>query len=217
MNAARLLDFTRPFNSNHMLQALLAVYVVFWVLMAIEPYSRFNWFLENLLIFATILVLAVTYRWFAFTNMTYLLIAVFLAMHTFGANYSYHTTPLDSWIRVLFHTERDGYDRIVHFSYGLLLAYPIRELVVRTMGQKGFWALALPVVLVLASGALYELIEMWVALIVAPEIGTLFLGTQGDPWDTQHDMELAMYGAILTMLLTAAAAKIGRRHGFRHR
>ncbi|MCR8634163.1 DUF2238 domain-containing protein [Paenibacillus radicis (ex Xue et al. 2023)] len=207
-----LYDFTRPFRSNRMLQALLAVYLLFWVLMAIEPYNRFNWFLENLLIFATITGLVGTYRRFAFTNMSYLLIVVFLVLHTFGANYSYHTTPLDSWIRELFHTERDGYDRVVHFSYGLLLAYPIREFIVRSMGPKGLWDYALPVVLVLASGAFYELFEMWVALLVAPEIGTLFLGTQGDPWDTQHDMELAMYGAILTMVVTAAAAKVERSH-----
>ncbi|MFD0678690.1 MULTISPECIES: DUF2238 domain-containing protein [unclassified Paenibacillus] len=209
---ADLFDFTRPFRSNRMLQVLLAIYLLFWVLMAIEPYSRFNWFLENLLILATITGLVGTYRRFAFTNMSYLLIVVFLILHTFGANYSYHTTPLDSWIRELFHTERDGYDRVVHFSYGLLLAYPIREFIVRTMGPRGLWDFALPVVLVLASGAFYELIEMWVALLVAPEIGTLFLGTQGDPWDTQHDMELAMYGAILTMLFTAAAAKAERSH-----
>ncbi|MDF2960067.1 MAG: hypothetical protein K0S39_1802 [Paenibacillus sp.] len=213
MKTAYLRDVTLPFKSNRLLQAVLAAYTVFWAVMAIEPFNRFNWFLENLLVFATILVLAVTYRSFALSNWSYLLIAVFLSLHTFGANYSYNTTPLDSWLRELFHTERDGYDRIVHFSYGLLLAYPIRELFVRTVGQIGFWAYAMPVVFVLASGAFYELIEMWVAFIVAPEIGTLFLGTQGDPWDTQHDIELALYGAVIAMMLTAAAAGGGRKGG----
>jgi putative membrane protein len=198
-------DFIQPFGRNRLLQGLLLGYAVLWSVMAIEPYSRFNWFLENLLIFAAVLVAVGTYSRFVFSNLSYALTTVFIALHTIGAHYSYSATPVDAWLHELLHFERNSYDRIVHFSYGLLLAYPMKELIARMIAPKGGWACVLSPVVVLASGAFYELIEMWVALIVAPEIGTLFLGTQGDPWDTQHDMELALYGAMITMLITAVA------------
>jgi putative membrane protein len=201
------LGSTIPFRSNRLLQALLIGYAVLWLVMAIEPYSRFNWFLENLLIFAAVIATVGTYYRFTFSNLSYVLTTIFILLHTIGAHYSYNTTPVDAWLHELFQFQRNGYDRIVHFSYGLLLAYPIKELVVRVVAPRGSWAYILSPVIVLASGAFYELIEMWVALIVAPEIGILFLGTQGDPWDTQHDMELALYGAAIAMLITAAVGK----------
>jgi putative membrane protein len=102
------------------------------------------------------------------------------------------------------------FDRIVHFCYGLLMAYPLREVMLRVVKLKGFWAYAFTVTILLATGAFYELIEMWAALIVAPEIGTLLLGTQGDPWDTQHDMAAALYGATMAMIITVLVKKIRR-------
>jgi putative membrane protein len=80
----------------------------------------------------------------------------------------------------------------------------------RIVGLRGFWSYVMTVVSILATGAFYELIEMWVAHLVAPEIGDLFLGTQGDVWDSQHDMEAAMYGAVAAMLITAAIRAIRR-------
>jgi putative membrane protein len=182
-------------------------YLVLWIVMAINPYNRFDWMLENLLIWAVVIVLIATCRIYRFSLVSYVLIAVFLSLHTIGAHYSYNSTPLDVWLHHLFTLQRDPYDRVVHFSYGLLLAYPIRELLLRNMNITKLGSSIISITIILASGAFYELIEMWVALLVAPEIGTLFLGTQGDPWDTQHDMELAMYGAVLAMLVTWDFAK----------
>jgi putative membrane protein len=192
-----------PFRRNRLLQGLIISYVLFWVWMSIEPYNSFGWWLENLLIFAAGVTLLVTYRGFHFTNLSYLQIVLFLALHTFGAHYSYNTNPVDKLIHSLFEFPRDEYDRVVHFCYGLLMAYPIRELITRLMKPSGSWAYYLTPALVLGSGAFYELIEMWTAFIVAPDIGTLFLGTQGDPWDAQHDMAVALYGSIIAMIVTA--------------
>jgi putative membrane protein len=207
MNESILINPAVPFKSNRLLHLVMIFYVAFWILMAIEPYSRFDWLLENLLIFAALVLVAATYRRFVFSNLSYILTALFLALHTLGAHYSYSGTPFDDWLHWLFHTERNGYDRVVHFCYGLLLAYPVKELIVRKLRLNGFSGFWLSPVIILASGAFYELIEMWVAFIVAPEIGTLFLGTQGDVWDTQHDMELALYGSVIAMFFAAAANK----------
>ncbi|MBD0381819.1 DUF2238 domain-containing protein [Paenibacillus sp. WST5] len=200
-----------PFRDNWPLQVIIVLYVGFWNWLAVSPYSRFDWFLENLLIWATLVGLVGTYSRFAFTNLSYTLIALFLALHTWGAHYSYNENMVDVLLKQLLHAERDHYDRLVHFNFGLLLAYPIHEAMGAWTRLRSRWLYVMTCTIVLALGAFYELIEMWVAMIVAPEIGTLFLGTQGDPWDAQHDMELALYGAVLAMLVTGLINK--RRTG----
>jgi putative membrane protein len=161
---------------------MIAGYASFWTYMAITPFNRFDWVLENLLIWLTLLVLIITYRWFSFQNVSYMLIALFLSLHTLGAHYSYSIAPLDEALKAVFGFHRDHYDRIVHFSFGLLLAYPIREFAIRVMRIKASWAYFQSSMFIVAAGAFYELIEMWVAMMVAPDIGWMFLGSQGDPW-----------------------------------
>ncbi|WP_231571397.1 DUF2238 domain-containing protein [Gordoniibacillus kamchatkensis] len=198
------------FGRNRLLHMLILGYAAFWAWMAVAPYNRFDWLLENLLIFVAVAVLTVTYPFFRFNNLAYALIAVFLALHTYGASFSYNTTPIDMLMHRYFELQRDMYDRVVHASYGLLLAYPLFQFMRRVVGLRGFWSYALTVTTILATGAFYELIEMWVANIVAPEIGVLFLGTQGDVWDSQHDMEVALYGAAVAMVITALARAVRR-------
>lgn len=185
------------------LPIFIAVFVAFWIWMGIDPYNRFDWLLENLLIFACIGALTAAYPRFRFTDVSYGLITLFLMLHTLGAHYSYNTTPIDTLLHRLFQLRRDDFDRIVHCCFGLLMAYPILELMERIVKLRGWRAYVLTVTAVLAGGAFYELIEMWVAKLVAPEIGDLFLGTQGDVWDSQHDMEVALYGAAAAMAITA--------------
>jgi len=193
----------QSFGANRKLQIMLAGFAVFWGWMAINPVHRFNWLLENLLVFATVIVFSLTYRRFTFSNASYGQLLLFMALHTLGAHYTYATTPVDVWLHGLFDFERNHYDRVVHFSFGLLLAYPVYEFLSRQVRVNGIWAYVLTVITILSAGAFYELIEMWVAKIVAPEIGTMFLGTQGDEWDAQQDMAVALYGAMISMVTTA--------------
>ncbi|KRF18462.1 DUF2238 domain-containing protein [Paenibacillus sp. Soil787] len=202
---------TISFTKNRFLQMMIVVYVGIWIWLAVKPYSRYDWVLENLLIWAALIGLVSTYKFFTFTNLSYVWIALFLVLHTIGAHYSYNENWVDVWLRQIFHSQRDNYDRLVHFSFGLLLAYPIREAMSAWTRLSSQWLYVITCVIVLAMGAFYELIEMWVALLVAPEIGTLFLGTQGDPWDTHHDMELALYGAVIAMVVTAVWRKVRGR------
>lgn len=199
-----LLAHDIPIRRNGLLQLGLCTYAGFWLWMSVHPYSSYDWWLENLLTFLALAGLMSAFPFFRFNNLSSLLILAFLALHTLGAHYSYNTTPIDSWINRLFHFGRDNYDRVVHFSFGLLVVYPVREFVVRVILPRQGWSYILAPLVILAFGAFYELIEMWVAQIVAPEIGTLFLGTQGDPWDSQHDMEAALYGAAAVMAVNAA-------------
>ena len=104
----------------------------------------------------------------------------------------------------MFGWERNNYDRVVHFAYGLLLAYPIREVFLRVANVRGFWGYFLPLDLTMSTSMLYELIEWGAALVVGGDLGQAYLGTQGDVWDAHKDMELASLGALITMCIAAA-------------
>lgn len=200
-----------PFGRNRFLQLLIIGYGAFWIATAIDPYFRYGWWLENILVFLGVGVAVATYRRFPFSNLSYLCFVLFLSLHTLGAYYSYTTTPIDVMLHRLFDFERDMFDRVVHTGFGLLLAYPLWEWLVRAVRLERRLAYLFAVVGILAAGAFYEMIEMWVAKLVDPEAGTLFLGTQGDEWDAVQDIAVAFYGAALAMGTAALAHRLGRR------
>ena len=124
-------------------------------------------------------------------------------MHLAGAHYTYDQVPFGFELGELFGTTRNMYDRFVHFAFGLLLAYPMRELCVRLVGVRNAWAYYLPVDITLSLSAVYEIIEWFSALRVPPAVAMAFLGAQGDIWDAQTDMLMAGSGAILSMIIVA--------------
>ncbi|HET9474380.1 MAG TPA: DUF2238 domain-containing protein [Steroidobacteraceae bacterium] len=181
---------------------LAIVYAIWWVIMAIDPYDRSDWLLENLLVFVAVGLLAFTYKSFPLSLVSYSCLFVFLMFHTLGSHYTYAMVPYQDWLPFLA-GGRNHYDRLVHFLYGLLLAYPIREMFLRIGNVRGFWGYFLPLDLTMSTSMLYELIEWVVALLVGGELGAAYLGTQGDIWDAHKDMALAALGALIAMTVTA--------------
>lgn len=195
------------FRHNRVLQGMVLWLCLVWLAAAVSPFNRFDWLLENLLVFVYAILLVATYRVFPFSNLSYFLFTLFLTLHLAGSHYTYTETPVGYWLKDVFDLSRNPYDRIVHFAYGLLLAYPFREILVRRVGLRGLWAPFITLNVVLAFSGFYEVIEAVVAMIVSPELGDAYLGTQGDIWDSQRDMVAALTGAILAMLITAAVNK----------
>jgi putative membrane protein len=199
--------------------ALLALLTVWWIALAIEPLDRQDWLLENALPVVAVALMALTYRPFPLSRISYTLIFLFLCLHTVGAHYTYAAVPYDrGWESLTGATfnewvgwERNNFDRVVHFSYGLLLAYPIRELFLRIAGVRGFWGYFLPLDLTMSTSALFELIEWLVAEIFGGDLGVAYLGTQGDVWDAHKDMALASLGALIAMSATAFVNSRSRR------
>jgi putative membrane protein len=187
------------FADNPALQAMLAWLVALWLWMAIEPFNRFDWLLENLLVFIYGALLVATYRLFAFSTLSYGLFTLFMSMHLVGAHYTYSEVPLGFWLQDWLDLSRNHYDRIVHFSFGLLIAYPFRELLIRAVGVHRSWSYLMVMLTVLGFSGFYEALEGVVAMIVSPELGTAYLGTQGDEWDAQKDTALAFGGSMLAM------------------
>jgi putative membrane protein len=161
--------------------------------------NRQDWFLENLLAVALVAVLVLTYRRFAFSLPSYYLILAFLLLHAIGAHYTYSEVPFGFWLKDALALSRNPFDRLVHFAYGLLLVYPLREVLMRLAGARGMWVSYLAISGILAQSGFFEVIEAIVAMIVSPELGSLYLGTQGDEWDAQKDMAAAFFGALLTI------------------
>lgn len=192
--------------------SLLGAFVLLAVWAAIAPVNREAWALENLLVVGGIALLAATYRRFPFSRVSYVLLFLFLCLHEVGSHYTYEKVPYDEVIRgltgvsvnALLGWERNNYDRFVHFSYGLLLAYPIREFVLRVGALKGFWGYFLPLDVTMSTSMLYELVEWGVAAVFGGGAGMAYLGVQGDEWDAHKDMLVASIGAALAMGATAA-------------
>jgi len=195
------------FGRNRLLQALVAWYAVVWVVTAINPVFPEDWLLENILALIAVAGLVATYRKFPLSDLSYLMITAFMTLHAVGAHYTYAEVPLGEWMQSAFGFARNHYDRLVHFSFGLLLAYPVREVFLRVASTRGIWAYYLPLDVTLAFSALYEIVEWLVAATVAPEAGDAYLGTQGDIWDAQQDMLAAGIGALLFMIITAVVRR----------
>ena len=154
-------------RSSHLASALLLCYGLLWTWLAIAPVNRRDWLLENLLAFALVVLLVLTYRQFQFSDVSYGLIACFMTLHAVGAHYTYAEVPFGFWLKDLFSLSRNPFDRIVHFAYGALLAYPVREALIRLAGVRGVGSYYLPASLILAQSGLFEIIESVVAAFVS--------------------------------------------------
>jgi len=178
--------------------------------LAIAPWHRADWALENALVVAFVVAVALTYKRFTLSRVSYTLIFVFLCLHEVGSHYTYSEVPYDEWFKALTGTtlnslagwERNNFDRVIHFAYGLLLAYPIREVFWRVASARGFWSYFLPLDLTMSTSMIYELVEWLAASAFGGELGQAYLGTQGDVWDAHKDMALASLGALIAMLIT---------------
>lgn len=191
-----------PFRQNRVLQGYVTWIVVLWTITAIDPLYPRDWLLENLLVFISCAALLIGYRRFRFSDFSYGLFVVFLSLHLVGAHYTYAETPFGFWLQDWLGWQRNHYDRIVHFGFGLLLAYPIREVLLRRSGVRRAWSYSIAISFIVALSAVYEIIEAVTAVIVSPELGAAYLGTQGDEWDAQKDAGLALAGAALAMSVT---------------
>jgi len=195
------------FRENRFLQWICGALLLAILIAAFRPDEVDDWFMENSVVFVFLGVLAFTYRRLPLSQTSYLLLFVYLALHEWGAHYKYSDVPLGEWIKPLLHTQRNHYDRIMHFSYGLLCGYPIQEMFMRKAGVRSGWRYILPVEMVLACSAIYEMLEALAASILTPDRAEEFVGMQGDIWDSQKDMFMAGLGAIAAMLIVAAARR----------
>jgi len=178
----------------------ISVFFIALVWSAISPEDYFTWFLELVPALVGFIVLAITYKKFKLTRLTYSFILIHCIILMVGGHYTYAKVPLFDWVKDFFEMSRNNYDKVEHLAQGFIPAIIAREIFIRkaVINTKG-WLNFLVVCFCLAFSALYELIEWWVAELTG-ESAEAFLGTQGYMWDTQSDMALALLGAIIALL-----------------
>lgn len=200
-----------PFMANRLLQLYAIVFLICWVVTFINTTNLANWITENVLTIAFLLLLIVTQKKFRFSDFSYTLIFIYLLLHIYGAEYTYAENPFGYWLKDALHLQRNHYDRIVHFSFGFMLAYPMRDYFKNWFGWPVWVCWVLPCEITLSFSGMYEVIEWAVADIFFPEEGVAYLGTQGDNWDAQKDMLLAFGGAVLSMFLISTIKSLIKR------
>jgi putative membrane protein len=184
-------------------RVLLLAFLAAWIWSAIRPKYPHDWLLENILVLTFVPIIILVGRYLKLSNLSYTLITIFMILHLAGSHFTYAEVPFGFTLQAWLGASRNMYDRLVHFSFGLLLAYPMREMFMRVARVRGFWSFYLPLDVTLAFSAIYELIEWAVAARVDPAAGLAFLGSQGDVWDAQKDMLLAGLGATIAMAVIA--------------
>ncbi|MFA6150648.1 MAG: DUF2238 domain-containing protein [Chitinophagaceae bacterium] len=200
-----------PFRQNYFLIGYLILFFALWASTLIGTTDLYNWIIENTLVVIFLLILALTFRRFQFSDVSYTFIFVYLCLHVYGAKYTYAENPFGYWMKDYFNFERNHYDRIVHFSFGFMLAYPMRDFFRNKMKFPSWVGWILPVEITLSFSCLYELIEWVVADVLFTEQGAAYLGSQGDIWDAQKDMFMAGCGATIIMLLVFTGRRIFKK------
>ncbi len=190
-----------PFRENRFLHWICAGTVAAFLLAAYHPDTEFDWALENTLVFILVPVMIWAYRKLPLSDLSYLLILIYLCVHEFGAHYKYSDVPLGEWMKTWLHTHRNHYDRVAHFSFGLLLSYPFQEVLMRSARVTGMWRYYLPIEATLSFSAIYEMLEAASASVLSPQRLEEFVGMQGDIWDSQEDMLMAGLGSIVAMIV----------------
>jgi putative membrane protein len=183
--------------------ALLAAVLAILAASGVGPTDRLTWLLEVAPVLLAVPVLVATRRRFPLTPLVYALLAVHAAILCVGGHYTYAEVPLGFWVRDALGLERNHFDRLGHLAQGFVPALVAREVLLRASPlRRGAWLAVVTTAIALSISALYELLE-WLAAIVLGQGADAFLGTQGDPWDTQWDMFLALTGAVLAQALLA--------------
>ena len=193
---------TKPSYLRQPLHLLYSVlFAVFWVYTGLTTPDLKNWLMENTLTLSLLIIMAAFYNIFRFSDTSYTLIFLFLLLHVYGSQYQYADNPFGEWLKAQLDLQRNHYDRMVHFGFGLLLAYPMHEALAHALGAKKILSYLLPVEFILSLSALYEVAEWLVADVAysGTKQGMDFLGMQGDIWDAQKDVALALVGGLIAM------------------
>ncbi|TOG91887.1 hypothetical protein CGI91_05240 [Vibrio parahaemolyticus] len=195
-------------KSTSTLLGLTIFYAIVFLFSALEPSSRAVWFAEIIPAIAILIAIwAISIR-YQFSNTAYLLMFIWLCLHTIGAKYTFAEVPFD-WFNNLIGSERNNFDRVAHFAIGLY-AYPIAEYLIRNKKFNPTFSCWFALFAIMSLAAGYEIIEWWYAELAGGDEGIAFLGSQGDIWDAQKDMLCDTTGAILSLFLMSAQRRFAK-------
>lgn len=198
---------------------LFLMFLLEFAWLAIAPKSREDWLLENVLVFVFFILVFLNYQKYSFSKMSWSLIFIFLLIHEIGAHYTYSEVPYDELLQSItgfmlndvMGWERNHFDRLAHFAYGLLLVLPLQEICSQVSRSQSLWTYFVAVNVVMSTSLLFELFEWGAAWLFGGDLGIAYLGTQGDIWDAHHDMLLSILGALLTLFIRYVVIMINQK------
>lgn len=203
-----LSNYRIPFKENKILWFCSIIFLTIWASTLIGTTDFKNWILENFLVIISLILIIWNNKKYQFSDLSFVLFTVYICLHIYGSKYTYAENPFGYWLKYALGFERNHYDRIVHFSFGFLLAYPMREAFIAWFKFPTWVGWLLPIEITLSFSGMYELVEWAVADVFFPEQGMAYLGTQGDVWDAQKDMFLATLGAVLATSIISGLKKV---------
>lgn len=187
---------------------LFSIFIAAWAMSAWHPGNKQNWFAENTLLFICLpITVGLSMRYIQLSKLSYALITAFLILHIIGSHYGYASVPFGATLGSLFWVGGNIYDKFVHFSFGLLMLYPLREFLIRMASIKDVLSYLLPYIGILGLSAAYEIFEWLAVLRLDPHVGYLFIGGS-DPFDTSKDMFMAGTGALISLLIIIGRKKL---------
>lgn len=193
---------------------LFGIFLLVWAWSSYHPASGENWFIENR---ATFIFLPIIYGfciWYIkFSKLSFTLATIFLILHVVGSHYGYGSAPFGGMLGKILGISGNIYDKLVHFSFGFLILYPLREFFLRVSSTKGFWSYLFPFMGILGLSSIYEIFEWITVLNLDSKIAYLFIGGS-DPFDTTKDMFSAGIGALLALLIVAALERFHLKEVF---
>ncbi len=195
------------FKENTLLKSYFILFLIFWAYTLLYTADAANWIIENTLTIIALFSLTLSYKKFKFSDLSYTLIFIYVFLHVYGAMYTYSENPFGYWLKDTLDLQRNQYDRIVHFSFGFLLGYPLRDYFKNWFDWPNWVCWVLPIEITMSFSGAYEIIEWLVADVFFTHQGDAYLGTQGDIWDAQKDMALAFIGAVLIMVIASTIKK----------
>lgn len=197
-------------SANRFIGLLALLLATYWVYGWFFCIDLQDWIIENLLVVICISILIAARKWHRLSDLSYFCIFMFVLLHLYGAFYAYTQNALGAWLQDRFQLWRNPYDRIVHFSFGLFMAYPFREILINKfrVSKRASWLL--PIEIAFSFGTIFEMIEWGVASVTTKETGETYVATQGDVWDAHKDIALAALGAAVCMLITYIGQRMKR-------
>ena len=185
------------FAKNNLFKIIAALFAIIWIAFYATALDKTDWWIENILVFIFIIILTATHKRFLFSDVSLVFLFLFLFVHIYGAQAAYTHNALGEFFRDTWQLKRNPYDRIVHFSFGFLLAYPAVDLLYNKFKVPQKWVGTITNMGILCLATIFELIEWGVSEFTTKETGETYVATQGDVWDAQKDIILALIGSMI--------------------
>ncbi len=201
-------SFRHKFKNDKALFLILFAFIIVWVKSYFHAMDLTDWWIENLLVFIFIVYFTLSYKSFKFSTISYLCIVIFVMVHVYGAEYVYTKHPIGFYLKEKFNLTRNPYDRIVHFSFGFLLAYPLIEFLKNKFLTPKKWVYVLAFSFIFCLASTFELIEWLVSVFTDSVTGETYVATQGDVWDAHKDIAIALVGYWLAVIIIIWARKV---------